>query len=420
MSILDDKKRAVKGAKTLLTLLTQTTAQSFEQDLENFAAADGIIGPNFLEDIEKAKAFLPKLDTGSDLDEFFEFPFEFQMAFLECFLQKEFHEPLPELLEKSQDKALKKQIARRIHELKSRGVIIKTEKKNRGVRLKPVEEPQPLSIVSESTGSGEREIFYTGKHQRSGIRILYFLESFYLGILDFQYFETSRSGYKDLVKKLKQEKQTATFEVDQSVGYYLLEQARNRNEVSGRPFPTRFLTILNEIPKSDVMFDRSPVWNNISSEQVDQTLLEVSHSAELHELPEFRNWYLPTELLQETEKQFSEIMHSTVLVDKGQKAEMIDRLVMETVDGYFDQPNREKWILRIEDAAYLLTLCDEAEKAVVALAVAKTLGQSGRPASSIPFCEQLLSKLIKRPSDMASEQEPKNETPQNNGGIILP
>lgn len=420
MSILDDTKRAVNGAKSLLAVITQTEPLLFEQDLENYAKADGIIGANFLEDMEKAKAFLSQLRNASDLDGFFDFPFEFQMAFLEYLLQEESYEILPALLEKSSEKVLKKQIARRIHELKTRGVNVEKEKKKHGVTLKLVQEPQPPSIVSESTGSGEREIFYASKHPRSGIRILYFVESFYQGILDFQYFETSRSGLRDMAKKLRQDGETATFEVEQPIGYYFLEQAKNRNEGSGRALPSRFLTVLNEISKSDTAFDHSPIWDHISRDQVDNALTEISNSANLHDFHEFRNWYLPPKLLKETEKRFSDILHSTVLVDARQKDEMIEQLVIETIDGYFDDSTRISWIRRIEDAAYLIYLENHVDQAIGALAVARALSQSGRPPSSIPFCEHLLSKLIKKPSELISPEETKKEPPKKDGGIILP
>jgi hypothetical protein len=421
MSILDDTKRAQKGAKTLLALIADSTPETFEGCMDEYVQQDGIIGTDFLAVLDRAKAYLPELGIPGSENDFFNFPIEFQMAFLERILEESRYDFLPILMETADEKHFKKLIKRRIHELKSKGIEISEPKKKGGFKFRPVVEPEPATIISESNSMGEREIFYAARSPRSGLRLLYAVSHFSEGIVEFNYFETSRSGMRDMIKSLRADSALEIFEVDQPLGFYFLESARKRNEQSGRPYPAKFMTVFQEFPKPGKVPDSPPVWNFITPDEVEKRFSDYLQSNKLHQIVEMRNWILPSEILRTVEHRFSEILYSTVLIDKEQKEQQIEELITDTIDGYFDEATRKLWIPRFEESAFFLAKNDMKDSALLAMTVARALSQPGRSASSIPFCDEMLRKLIKSPQNLQeNETEEEKEEKTSSGGIILP
>ena len=419
MSILDDTKRAQKGARALLWLLTESSSATFEQDLEAYTRADGIFGEDFLQILDRTKTLLPNLDSMENRDAYFSLPFEFQLAVVEYAIDCSNFDFLRSLQQETGDKRLKKQIARRLHELKTQGVTIAPKKRNAGVKLKAVVEPEPLTMLTESDGYGNRSVFYSLNGTQGGVRVLYVDESATVGVLEFEYTETSRSGFRDMAKSIRAKSDWEVFEVPQPIGYSFLLQAKKRNAMSGKPLPPQFSAIIEDLPVPETVPARSPVWDLIEPGQVDEVFADYVHSASLHRLTEFRNWYLPMDILQEVETRTKEIMESKVLISDQQKKDQLKLLVGETVDAYFDEPTRALWIRRIEDTAYLLAEHKKLTKeAILALAVARALEQPGRNASGIPFCEKLLSKLLAQPSTPPPDPEDP-EKGEEGGGILV-
>ena len=162
-----------------------------------------------------------------------------------------------------------------------------------------------------------------------------------------------------------------------------------------------------------------PVWNSIKPKQVEEAFAQYVQSESLHDLPEFRNWFLPTDLLKQVEYKASEISMSKVLVSDQQKKEQLDLLMTETVDSYFTDTMRALWARRIEDAAYLLMGARKVEpsKALLALTVAKALENESRPASGIPFCARLLGKALRLPQNEQSGGD--DDSQAGKGGILI-
>jgi hypothetical protein len=419
MNILDDTKRALSAAKPLLKLLCDSTPASFEQDLESYAQADGILSKDFLEQVDKAKTLLPDLGDPEKLDPVLESPLEFQVAFVQYMFDHRMFDSVYALRDMSKDKRLTKHIKKTLHEMKTCGEDVPSPKKRKaGFKFAPVVDPAPLSLVAETNSAGEREIFYIAKGLRSGMRIFYVVSNFADGVIDFKYFETSKSGLRDMLKSMRRDNALEVFEVNQEHAYYFIEQAKSVNALSARPFPKQFMMVLQEFPKPESQVQEPPVRKLILDSEVESGFSDLVNTGTLHESIEFRTWMLPRDVLKKFETPYQEIVTSTVLVDQAQKQQQIQQLMQETVDNYFTPEIRSLWIRRIEDSAFLLAHSDRKRSALLAMIVAKALSQNERTAWSIPFCEKLLTKLIK---PLPPIEPPVDAPPdESGGGIILP
>jgi hypothetical protein len=418
MSILDEHSRARNGAKALVRLITSSSSASFEQDLETYAQADGILDTGFLDELESVKKNLEQIIQPGGQEEFGKLTLPFQAALIELAIERETFDVLSGFAEATKEKKLRKEIARRIHELRGQGVRIEPVKKKRNpVRLKPAEEPQPEVMVGESDPVGDREIVYAAAIPRVGVKVLHLVTHYEEGVRDFHYFKTTRSGMRDVVKLLKKEGERRYFKVPQPVGYFLLEKARACSEAAGKPFPARFLSAISDLPKPDQVPEGLP--STDFGDSPEDHLARIVETGALHEKPEFRSWLLPRVVLEQANMKAQEIMASQLYVDDHQKHEQLEKLLVQTLDEYFEPDMRAIWIERLEEAAYLTASAGDQDEAFLALIVAAALRQEGRPASSIPFCEQLLRKVVRMPEPGAGSP-PDESPPKDDPKIIIP
>ncbi len=419
MSILDDVKRAQKGALPLLKLLTDSSPVDFEKDLDDYARSDGIIDRDFLANLETVKSHIAALLKDDKWKFFLDIPMEFQMALLELLVKEGKHALLPKIASEIKEKKFKKLIKRRIHQLKSEGVVIKDEKKKSGFKFRKLIEPHPDSMISETNRLGEREIFFSALTPGMGVRLLYVLTNFFEGVTSFRVFDTSRSGFKEIINKLKTDNDLEIYKAPMPIGHFFIKEAIKINEQSEKPFPTGFISAFTSMPEPEKMLDVHPVWDLISKDHVEKSFSVFMKSDALHHEPDFRNWTLPIDTLRKIESKFSDIFQDKILLSGEEKEDQIDRMVVNIINEYFDKDNREIWRKRIENGAYFLALNGKTEMAVMALATAKALSRQERLAGGIPFCKELLSKLINIP-DGAQDQTAKKPADEDESGLILP
>ncbi|MCL4236021.1 MAG: hypothetical protein KJ042_16055, partial [Deltaproteobacteria bacterium] len=144
MSFLDDQKRARKGAKSLVRLLTQEGR--FDANLDEYAKNDGIIDDDFLGQLDDTRPLLARLDNPALPSELEALPVAFQEALLEYLVQKARFEVLRGIAENSKAKSLAKSAKQLLHTAKAAGAYVPTKKAGSWKIAANEEEAQKLGI----------------------------------------------------------------------------------------------------------------------------------------------------------------------------------------------------------------------------------------------------------------------------------
>jgi len=140
----------------------------------------------------------------------------------------------------------------------------------------------------------------------------------------------------------------------------------------------------------------------------------LADSAQLHETREVVAWIPDEEALQAFDLRLDEVRTCSLYVDEAQRHEQELRETERAVSNFFDERRRAVWAERLFELAEAFRTTTRPDQADQAAAVARAL-ESGRDASTIPFCRRLFEKV----AETLPAQEGDLELERKNG-LILP
>ena len=401
----DETKEKKKSARALLTLILD--ADNFEGNLDLYVQADGEIPEDFLPVLDRVREYLKAMDEPESAEEFVGLPRNFQEALLEYCLDEGKADFVAAALQASADPQLKKLLKKAAHNLEAAGYKV-TRKSRRSVLRKVAGDADaPTGYASLVDSAGESIAFYSEPSPRTGIRVLHAILSDQKGVREWEMFHPSRNGYRLFVKEALEREGIPIIEAGAPFVRFLLERALAFAQEKGIALPEGFVSMMKTLSPAIEVPQTHPLWSSLSKEEIaaDRDLLQKGR--ELHEEDWFKYWYLDMETLSRFENKLYERQTSPLVVDDKQSSDYIDDLVKKTVDEYFAGDRRKRYVARIQDMAYLLTVAHNEDAAKIAAASAIAL-EGDLPGSEIPFCLRMLEKIIRRKKP-APEEEKKDE-----------
>jgi len=192
MSILDDQKRARRGAKALLRLLEEK--KNFDENLDAYTAADGIIDADFLPTLDRARLLLKEFDAEDFLTKTASLPLAFQEAFMQFIISRERYDLLARVRDTSANKDVVKSVKQHLHALKSKGVHVPEQKQKGWKHAIEDEKTRTPNLVTSFDYHGYRMIFFS-QDQPAGIRAMHVIERDTEGISVRAGFTVEAQGY---------------------------------------------------------------------------------------------------------------------------------------------------------------------------------------------------------------------------------
>lgn len=390
MSFLDDHKRAKKGAKALVKMLVGRGR--FDEHLDAYTAADGIIDEDFLRQLEIAKPLLKRVDHAEFAAELEAVPLAFQEAILEFLREQGRFDRLKEIAENSPSKALSKSAKQHLHAAKSAGVI-KTETPAASWTLKPRDTREPLQCAATAyDSSGDRIVLFASDHN-SGIRILQVVENDRTGVTHHVFGTQTRSKYRELLKGLREIGPDHYREIAPAEALWLIDRARRRHERDRTSPPSGFITAFSTVSDRIALPERHPFVNTVRPIELEHQENRVSESATLFEHPLTRGWTLGQAELRRFQSRVGEIVKSREELWTPSNKDRVLELIDETVDAFFNQRTREAFADRLMDMAWY---CVSARRdtALLAYGTAVALRNPSKDVRGVPFCRMLLARYV--------------------------
>ncbi|MCB9475413.1 MAG: hypothetical protein H6683_02320 [Deltaproteobacteria bacterium] len=400
MSILDDQKRARKGAKALLRLLLDKS--NFDANLDAYTAADGIIDRDFLNHLEKMRPAFQSVDEESLSERIDGMPPAFQEAMLEHLIEQERFDLLAKLRDSSKNKPLVKSIKQRLHALKTKGVDI-AKKEPKAWKLGVAGEDVDLAcLVTAYDVRGQRIILWPQK-EPGGIRVMQVLETDRAGIANYQLSHVSRSRLKELCQQVRATSPDRTFEIDEPTAHWLIRRAMRRK--TSKTSPEGFTTSLSYMTAPETAPERHPFFEHFKPIELEKQDARVKDSAKILDHDLARGWSIGQRELRDFQIKLNRVAPTLEQAREPANRSKVNATIDEAIDEYFTDEMREAFAQRLMDTAWFLAQQGDKNLALTAFATAESLTSDQQAASRVPFCRDLIARLLPTDDDAADAPE---------------
>lgn len=289
-------------------------------------------------------------------------------------------------------KDVAKEAKRGLHVLKSRGVAVPEPARPASAPAPGAAPEPPLpAYASAVDGRGERAFWLPRAVPGKGIEVAQAVVSDERGLLELQLGVLGRKEWRAFAKEiLGRGAAMGVGEVPREKALSAVVAARALNDACGQRVPDGADLWLAQLGPAAPPDDLAPRYPALPEEE---ERAARAASAELHDLPLLRGWMAEEPYLRAVATKLDEIAVSPLYLDDRQRAEQMDRVVADAVDGYLDAPRRARLAARLLAVAEHLDARGDPAHARAAAAAARALS-AGLPAREIPFARLLVEKAF--------------------------
>lgn len=296
------------------------------------------------------------------------------------------------------------------------------------LRARKVDVPRPMisgaasaAADDEGTHAPLKELpglvtFYDGAGYRAvwvpaiglqGVDLLTTEISRRYGVVSYERRALGRKKYRGIVRRLKEEIQAAPTTAADAL--WLLYQAVNTNEKSGRALPTNFLPALRELG--------APPSGAHPALRIEPSAAEANR---IYELKELRTWLPERDFLQRLALRQQEIETSTLFVNEEQRQAQWQEALAQSVRDYFTEAQLEECRQHLLDTAHVFFALNRQADAQALRAAADAFGQERAVALTHPIVVSFVERLFRNGPPRHQTTAGSSPERQTAGGIILP
>ncbi|HTN51893.1 MAG TPA: hypothetical protein VML50_05780 [Anaeromyxobacter sp.] len=307
-----------------------------------------------------------------------------------------------------------KEAKRGLHVLRSRGVQVPEAPRPPAPAPAAAPAEPPLAAYGSAIdGHGERAVWLPRSIPGKGIEVAQAVLSDERGLLELQVGMLGRKEWRAFCREIVARGEgMGVGELDRSRAHALVAAARARNEETGQRVPDGADLWLAALGPAAPLPDPSARFPPLPEEE---QRAAVAASAGLHDLPLLRGWLADEDYLRGVAAKLDEVAASPLYLDERQRAEQLQRVVAEAVDGYLDAARRARLAARLLSVAEHLDLGGDPERARIAAATAGALA-GGAAAAEVPFVRRLVEKAF----PAAGEPPPPAEASPGEPLIVAP
>jgi hypothetical protein len=291
----------------------------------------------------------------------------------------------------AREKSLAKPARRGLHLLKTRGVKVPASSEKREFRVQgPYAEADLPSLASLIDGRGERIVWFVRPGADRGIDVFQAELSEERGLIGFTAGAVSRKEWRAHSRKILDDGRLGVAEIPAQHARWLIEQAYQRTQKSGRVVPEAFAEARLDLGHVDPP-TRHPALDLAPPLPPDEARPRI---AELHKMYEVGAWIPPRESLQALDLEMGQIATSRLVVDPLQRKEQLEAAIVREAEKAYTPEVRSMLAERLLETALLLHGRGRADDARLMTAAAQLTLDSSVGAGDNPFVRRLYDKLI--------------------------
>jgi len=340
--------------------------------------------------------------------DFLELAPEEQKAELERLVKQGCGEDLLKLKRLARDKALKREVSRALHRLRSKGLKVAEPGEARTFTLPVVKEPEQAA-VSAVDGSGGRLVWLYRQIPESVL--FQGITSLSHGLSRFQAYSVSSKRFDRILRTINQKPNTVALRVEPDFVRRLIYQALETSRRRGVKLPEDFLEFQDRLGPAPDLSRPHPLFGLVDPAAVAGRGGLVYESSRLLSHRAFAAWFFDEDSIRKCALRLEEAELSPLAMPEQQKRERLEQVMIEAAGEALQVEGREAWKERLIENAYVLHLLGDKELAEIALAAALALDH---PESLPP----LFPAMMRRPFRPAEDQEQKPDQPKDR--IIIP
>ncbi|MEW6614375.1 MAG: hypothetical protein AB1401_02740 [Thermodesulfobacteriota bacterium] len=323
---------------------------------------------------------------------------------------------LLQMATEAQSKPLKKAIKRSLYRLKEKGII--TE--DRGTEESRLSVLRPPARVFEGYLSyidylGYRLVWLTQPRLTKGLYFFQVIINDTEGIKDFHGTEITKKMYREYLTGFKEKSPMPIVEAEPSYCQFLIQEGYTMATKRGHPVPTGYLKWKDIVGKPSGEVQRPLIYSCYEEDTIKADEALLTSSGTLFELPEFGNWVIRPDEIEQYAEKINEASKSKLVLTPIQKQERISQIYNDAADELFNEERRLLYKRRLEESAYIIYKLGKEKDARICLAAALALMSEGIPSSHHPF----LLELVKRSLSSAIWEE-EQKARENPSFIIKP
>jgi len=321
-------------------------------------------------------------------------------------------EILQKMFRQSPNKEVAKAIKKALHRLKTQGISVGELEPTTDIEpvWKPPPTPQPEAYLSSIDHLGVRVVWLVQPSPGKGLNTFQAVLSETRGIIEFDALEATRKWLRELLERAK-ENRMLVVAGDYSYAQFLIEEGYQKNQAQKRNPPPSYLDWRSTIGITLSTPPQPLIYQLLNVEKIKADPDLLTHSADLHQLSEFKPWVLPHEKAEKYTARGKEATESKILLTPLQQKERLDTIFREAVEELFREEERALYKRRLEETAFLLHKTQREEEAKKALAAALGLSPDGLSSHQHPFVETLVKKSIDLPAISEKEEKDEQEEP---------
>ena len=410
-------KATVKNAKTLLRLITEP--DNFCKLLDEFESSNRDFylefRDSFLSTIDELRKLIKEKNEAELVKRFFSLPSLFHEAVLLWATENKQIGFIEQAINICTNKQQKRLLKAAVHKLAGEGISIKKQPKKSVFQSEFTKQSRTIGYSSSVDGFGEFVVWIVTPVS-PGVSVFQAILSHSAGVVDFQKYRSSRNEVKKWLNEIQEKRSFSVIQVDPGYCLYQIDNAYKLAVHKEHSLPQGFLAAWNSLSSSDSIPAQHPILKLDEIQEDSKRTDLLMQGGDLHDLEEFKSWQIDTEALIKFEMQLRERQTSSLTINEAQSKDYIQTLIKKTIEDHFTAEVRTNYAQSLTDMAYLFSVKNRREPALLCLATARALKNAPQPIITIPFAENLLTKLLKMPEADMQEKEPE----RSEGGVILP
>ena len=318
---------------------------------------------------------------------------------------------LQRMLERVEEKRIRKTIKRSLYRLKSKGIPVGeiSQDKGRSI-LRPLQVEPPEGYGTALDPLGQRLLILVIPHAGRGVTVLHGVTSDIQGLVNFVGAEMTRREFRGFFENLQKESPLPLAEMEVPyVGFLFVQAYRLTLEKKGMP-PQDYLHRKNEIERVKKEYEKPLIYTYLPKEEVEDDERWLRRGADLLRDEPFAAWSVEEDKIKPYAESLQEAQESKLFLNKSQREVRGQEIYLKAMTEIFSEENKRLYQHRLEETAYVLYRLGKEEEAKISLGVAIDLEKPLNPIQPNAFLFQLVVKSIYNLLAEAQEEKGKENS----------
>ena len=302
---------------------------------------------------------------------------------------------LHRMLERTEEKKVRKIIKRSLYRLKSKGIGVEEVLPDKKISiLRPLEAEPRKGFGSGIDFLGQQFLLLIIPHAGRGLAVKQGVVSDTKGLVDFSGEEMTRKAFKSFFKEIQENNPFPFVDMEASYVGFLFTKAYQLALEKGGTAPQDYLHSKSEIEKIKKEYERPLIYSCLQRDEMIGDDRMLKRGGDLLKADNFHGWGIEEDLIRPYADEVWEAEESKIVLNPTQKEARFQGIYQKAMSELFSGERRFLYQRRLEEMAYVLLKLGREEEAKISLSVAINLESPLNVIQPNPFLLQLVIKSI--------------------------